>query len=624
MFEISSPLSGTFNFYAPSREKGMAWIKTVSDEISRIRTETAKLTFPFRGWIRFAAQGVSSHFSLNQRVSALPLMTGFAVLKKRKVQIYGLPPSHYTETQQTPRRIIEIYAKLKVKKYSNTSSNDYVFALKTKKESFLFCMSSEVGRQLWMNACDLAIVQCIYPEYSLEQVKLVQFLRSLDLEKYVQPIIASGIDTLESLISCPAAEMNKLMSNCGFTSNDEMVFKEEIRFLRPIQKTKQQKKKPLSSKGKSTDRVIKTKRAASVKERLMSHEIVGRYPLSLKFRDSKAQKKKKTLLYAWGERDLLGLGDGDDGALSAICEPTQVTRMRGRNAPDAVFAGDGFTACITKQGQLFTWGKGPLAVGSETIEFRSSPHPVRGLPKAKVNFASCGSTHMTCVTQFGDLYAWGKGEYGQLGLGECRETAVPILVPQVGSLYNDEVVAVSCGSRHTLVLTNEGFVFAMGEASNCKLGNCDPTHNKDSPDWLDTLGDCVTAQIAAADEFSCSVSLDGRCFIWGKVTEDLTIPAPKEIEQFDTRIIRHVCCNSHMAAFLVGSSQDPKGASVYTLGEMPNKSMNYLLGHESDTPESKPRLVENLEGHNVVDVSLGNTHFCKCYHILVWPRKRHL
>ena len=56
----------------------------------------------------------------------------------------------------------------------------------------------------------------------------------------------------------------------------------------------------------------------------------------------------------------------------------------------------------------------------------------------------------------------------------------------------------------------KGFVYAMGEAAHGKLGNGDSVNNKYVPDWLDTLGDCVTAQIAAADNFSCSVSLDGR------------------------------------------------------------------------------------------------------------------
>ena len=114
-------------------------------EISRIRKENAKLTFPFRGWVRLAVQPNNGHFSAIKRVSALPLMEGFAVLKNKKIMVYGLPPSHYTEAQLTPRRIIELNERLSVKQYAATTSNDYVFALKGGAESYLFCMASEVG-----------------------------------------------------------------------------------------------------------------------------------------------------------------------------------------------------------------------------------------------------------------------------------------------------------------------------------------------------------------------------------------------------------------------------------------------------------------------------------------------
>ena len=51
------------------------------------------------------------------------------------------------------------------------------------------------------------------------------------------------------------------------------------------------------------------------------------------------------------------------------------------------------------------------------------------------------------------VYSWGRGEDGQLGLGDTNDQYKPVLVD---ALKDKDVVQVACGSGHTVVLTDDG------------------------------------------------------------------------------------------------------------------------------------------------------------------------
>jgi len=52
------------------------------------------------------------------------------------------------------------------------------------------------------------------------------------------------------------------------------------------------------------------------------------------------------------------------------------------------------------------------------------------------------------------VYSWGRGEDGQLGLGDTNDQDKPVLVE---ALKSKGVVQVACGSGHTVVLSGECF-----------------------------------------------------------------------------------------------------------------------------------------------------------------------
>ncbi|XP_065335616.1 RCC1 and BTB domain-containing protein 1-like [Cloeon dipterum] len=120
-------------------------------------------------------------------------------------------------------------------------------------------------------------------------------------------------------------------------------------------------------------------------------------------------------------------------------------------------------------------------------------------------FAICSS---------GTLFAWGKNERGELGLGTKEYTMVPTKVE--GDLEGKRVVQVACGKSHTLVLTSDGEVFAFGSNDYGQLGlgnTVDTSHPKKVNGLL--AGRFVTA-VACGFVMSFALLDTGEVITWGK------------------------------------------------------------------------------------------------------------
>ena len=71
-----------------------------------------------------------------------------------------------------------------------------------------------------------------------------------------------------------------------------------------------------------------------------------------------------------------------------------------------------------------------------------------------------------------DLYAWGRNNYGQLGLDDTATRYVPT---KVGT---DTWVAVSAGYYHSLAINSDGELYACGYNNYGQLGLGDTTTRK--------------------------------------------------------------------------------------------------------------------------------------------------
>ena len=128
------------------------------------------------------------------------------------------------------------------------------------------------------------------------------------------------------------------------------------------------------------------------------------------------------------------------------------------------------------------------------------PRYIDALKNEKVICVSAGELHSGCVSADGDVYTWGEGFCGQLGLGDRRPHLLPEQVT-LGGLEDECISNMSCGCRHTLVTTEEGEAFSWGLGRYGVLGRSytDFTYNNDVGMVVPDNGDEGQVQGVAAE-----------------------------------------------------------------------------------------------------------------------------
>lgn len=83
-----------------------------------------------------------------------------------------------------------------------------------------------------------------------------------------------------------------------------------------------------------------------------------------------------------------------------------------------------------------------------------------------VNSLAVGKDHCVALLPTGQLYSWGVGSFGELGLGpKAVETSAPTKIEG-----DPHFVQISCGDNHSAAVDNKGNAYAWGRNFNYQLG----------------------------------------------------------------------------------------------------------------------------------------------------------
>lgn len=86
---------------------------------------------------------------------------------------------------------------------------------------------------------------------------------------------------------------------------------------------------------------------------------------------------------------------------------------------------------------------------------REEPTLISALSGKQIVQISCGSTYSAARTVNGELYSWGRGNYGRLGHGSTDDQCLPGLIK---TLKGHRIVDVACGSgdAQTVAVSDTG------------------------------------------------------------------------------------------------------------------------------------------------------------------------
>ncbi|KAM5306042.1 serine/threonine-protein kinase Nek8 isoform 4-T4 [Glossophaga mutica] len=133
-----------------------------------------------------------------------------------------------------------------------------------------------------------------------------------------------------------------------------------------------------------------------------------------------------------------------------------------------VACGDLFTACLTDRGIIMTFGSGSNGcLGHGSLNDISQPTIVEALLGYEMVQVACGASHVLALSTERELFAWGRGDGGRLGLGTRESHSCPQQVPMPPG---QEAQRVVCGIDSSMILTVPGRVLACGSNRFNKLG----------------------------------------------------------------------------------------------------------------------------------------------------------
>ncbi|KAJ8023282.1 Secretion-regulating guanine nucleotide exchange factor [Holothuria leucospilota] len=251
-------------------------------------------------------------------------------------------------------------------------------------------------------------------------------------------------------------------------------------------------------------------------------------------------------LIAWGSNSH---GQAGQEVVSSSL-PIKLKGFNGQPVCD-IAAGLRHSLAVTIDGLVWSWGcgkKGQLGwmEAKKGLTYSHQPQQVPGCQKA--HLVAAGAYHSIMLTVDGELFCWGDNKRGQMAIEPCKDKGTFVLDrPRQLDLRPLEsghrIIAVASGWTHVLILTDGGDIYSWGRNDYGQLGRSSVCHNPDGSPRGDICWQIVKIvqlnnikQIACGSEHNLAVTEDGVICSWGwnehgmcgdGTTQD--IPEPKTV-----------------------------------------------------------------------------------------------
>eukprot|EP00455_Lapot_gusevi_P038676 TRINITY_DN4335_c0_g2_i7.p1 TRINITY_DN4335_c0_g2~~TRINITY_DN4335_c0_g2_i7.p1 ORF type:complete len:398 (-),score=58.95 TRINITY_DN4335_c0_g2_i7:40-1233(-) len=264
--------------------------------------------------------------------------------------------------------------------------------------------------------------------------------------------------------------------------------------------------------------------------------------------------------------------------------------LRGKHVSEAG-CGVAHGAVVTQSGNLWVWGSNDSRqLGLEDVESVPLVRPAL-LPLARVLAVGCGSEHTLALTAEGHVYSWGSGLFGRLGHGGDADESTPT---RIEALTEHHITSITCGPLNSAAITREGLAFVWGSNDMGQLAD-DSFQPGLAPQPLSCFPQPVK-QISFGDSHALSLLVDGSVWSWGNnQAGQLGRPTPSQAPSASPAIVTfklspqdeakaEACIARQIVATSMNSFVLTESGHVWSWGAPDTKQLGYEASFERTTP----------------------------------------
>ena len=230
-----------------------------------------------------------------------------------------------------------------------------------------------------------------------------------------------------------------------------------------------------------------------------------------------------------------------------------------------------FSISISVNGDVYSFGKSTCGAHGHSEQLIMTPTKIRSLVNIKA--LDCGSYHTLCLDFEGNVFGFGKNDFGQLGIGEQSDSF--FIVPQKIDL--PVIKQVSCGDQFSICVSEDGIPYSFGWNITWQLG-LGNNENYNTPqiieclnnvDFVECGGKHVICKTKNNEVFGWGSNFKGQL---GSLDDFVCIPSKLE---FPDDVV-DIKCGSDFVLVLL-SNGDVLSCGSNTFGELGREGNNSKL-----------------------------------------------